>query len=143
MACQKCCAACHQWYASNWFAIPGLYVPMDNIRGIKHRETSDRKNERRILEFQKHWYNLFVTLIDIIHFLAYHSLAFRGHRESLKTDEGTKNSGNSIDLFKLIAKYGPMLWEYKNRIESKQVPHHYLSHDIQNELITIMSNSYQ
>ncbi|GFT68149.1 TTF-type domain-containing protein [Trichonephila clavipes] len=69
------------------------------------------------------------------------SLAFRGYREYLETDEGTKNSGNSTDLFKLIAKFDPMLREYKNRIDSKELAHHYLSHDIQNELITIMSNT--
>ncbi|GFW18063.1 TTF-type domain-containing protein [Trichonephila clavipes] len=51
---------------------------------IKH---GDRGNERRILESQKHWTNLFERLRDIINFLAYNKLAFRGHRKSLKTDE--------------------------------------------------------
>lgn len=108
--------------------------------GIKHGKTIDQENERLIQESQKHWYNLVERLIDIIDFLASHNLAFRGHRESLKTgDESSlRNSGNFIDLFKLISKYDPTLREHMRRINNEQLAHHYLSHDIQNELIILM-----
>ncbi|GFY23856.1 TTF-type domain-containing protein [Trichonephila clavipes] len=108
---------------------------------INHGKTEDQENGRRTLESQKHWYNLFERLNDIINFLDYRNLTFRGHRESLKTDEDTKNSGNFIDLSKLISKCDPTLREHTNRIDNKQLAHHYLNHDIQNELITIMSNT--
>ncbi|GFW18916.1 TTF-type domain-containing protein [Trichonephila clavipes] len=105
---------------------------MDNIReGNKARKILEQENRMRILESQKHWYNLFERLTDIINFLAYHNLVFRGHRESLKTDEDTKNSGNFIDLFKLISKYDTTLREHINRIDNKQLAYHYLSPDIQ------------
>lgn len=122
----------HMAYMFQWITLE---------KGIKHGKTIDQENERLILESQKHWYNLFERLIDIINFLASHNMAFRGHRESLKTDENTKNSGNFIDLFKLMSKYDPTLQKHINRINSKQLAHHYLSHDIQNELITLMSNT--
>lgn len=110
-------------------------------KGIKHGNTIDQENERLIHESQKHWQNLFERLIDIINFLASHNLAFRGHRESLKTGDDTRNSGNFIDLFKLISKFDPTLREHMRRISDKQIVHHYLSHDIQNELMTLMSKT--
>lgn len=110
-------------------------------KGIKHGKTIDQENERLIRESQKHWHNLFERLIDIINFLASHNLAFRGHRESLKIGDDSGNSGNFIDLFKLISKYDPTLREHMKRINDKQLAHHYLSHDIQNELITLMSKT--
>lgn len=110
-------------------------------RGIKHEKTIDKENERLIRESQKHWYNLFERLIDIINFLASHNLAFRGHRETIKTDGDFRNSGNFIDLFRLISKFDPTLREHMRRITDKQLAHHYLSHDIQNELITLMSKT--
>ncbi|GFY12040.1 TTF-type domain-containing protein [Trichonephila clavipes] len=89
---------------------------------IKRGKTLDTENERRILGSQKHWYNLFERLIDIKNFLDYHNnLTFRGHRESLKIDEGTKNSVNFIGLFKLISKYDPTLRKHINCIDNKQL----------------------
>lgn len=85
-------------------------------RDIKHEKTIDKENERLIRESQKHWYNLFERLIDIINFLASHNLAFRDHREAIKTDGDFRNSGNFIDLFKLISKFDPTLREHMRRI---------------------------
>lgn len=89
-------------------------------RDIKHEKTIDKENERLIRESQKHWYNLFERLIDIINFLASHNLAFRDYREAIKTDGDFSNSGNFIDLFKLISKFDPTLREHMRRITDKQ-----------------------
>ncbi|KAH9643689.1 hypothetical protein HF086_001799 [Spodoptera exigua] len=110
-------------------------------KGINQGKTIDQENERLIRESQKHWHNLLERIIDIINFLASHNLVFRCHRESLKTGDGIKNSGNFIDLFKLISKFDPNLREHMKRISDKQLSHHYLSHDIQNELIILMSKT--
>ena len=110
-------------------------------KGINQGKTIDQENERLIRESQKHWHNLLERIIDIINFLASHNLKFRGHRESLKTGDGIKNSGIFIDLFKLISKFDPTLREHMKRISDKQLSHHYLSHDIQNELIILMSKT--
>ncbi|GFW69748.1 TTF-type domain-containing protein [Trichonephila clavipes] len=60
--------------------------------------------------------------------------------QSADTKKASKNSGNIIDLFKLISKYNPTLREHINRINNKQLAHHYVSHDIQSEFIPIQSN---
>ncbi|GFT33005.1 TTF-type domain-containing protein [Trichonephila clavipes] len=115
---------------------------MANIReGNKARKNiRPRKRRANFLHLKNIGTILFQRLIDIINFLANHNLVFRGHRESFKTDEDTKNSGNFIDLFKLISKYDPKLRKHINPSDNKQLVHHYVSHDIQSELITIMSN---
>ncbi|GFV88578.1 TTF-type domain-containing protein [Trichonephila clavipes] len=79
-------------------------------------------------------------MIDIIHYSASHNLSFRAHRESLKLND-SRHSGNFIDLFKLLSKYDLTLREHMQRINEKQLTQHYLSHDIQNELIALMSTS--
>ena len=67
------------------------------------------------------------------------NLEFRGHRESLDQDI-SRNSGNFIDLFKLLSKYN-MTLKNLQRINEKQITQNYLSCDIQNELITLMSKT--
>ncbi|CAG4962562.1 unnamed protein product [Parnassius apollo] len=113
---------------------------MEFYKGIKHGKTIDKDNERSIKESQKYWYNLFERMIDIKNYLASHNLAFRAHRESFKLND-SKNSGNFIDLFKLLSKYDLTLREHMQRINEKQLTQHYLSHDVQNELIALMSKS--
>ncbi|GFX69079.1 zinc finger MYM-type protein 1 [Trichonephila clavipes] len=79
-------------------------------------------------------------MIDIINYLASHNLSFSAHRESLKLND-SRHSGNFIDLFKLLSKYDLTLREHMQRINEKTLTQHYLSHDIQNELIAFMSKS--
>ena len=68
------------------------------------------------------------------------NLEFRGHCESLDQDK-SRNSGNFIDLFKLLSKYN-MTLKNLQRINEKQITQNYLSYDIQNELITSMSKTF-
>lgn len=79
-------------------------------------------------------------LVDIINYLASHNLAFRGLRESFNL-EHSGNSGNFIDLFKLLSKYDLTLRDHLNRINEKQLNQHYLSPQIQNEFISLMSQT--
>ncbi|GFX20393.1 zinc finger MYM-type protein 1 [Trichonephila clavipes] len=79
-------------------------------------------------------------MIAIINYLASHNLSFRAHRECLKLND-SRHSGNFIDLFKLLSKYVLALREHMQRINEKQLTQHYLSPDIQNELIALMSKS--
>ncbi|GFU83061.1 zinc finger MYM-type protein 1 [Trichonephila clavipes] len=79
-------------------------------------------------------------MIDIINYLASHNLSFRAHRESLKLND-SRHNGNFIDLFKLLSKYDLTLREHMQCINENQLTQHYLSHDIQNELIALMSKS--
>lgn len=96
---------------------------------IRLGKTIDQENEWRIRESQKHWYNLFEKLINVINFLASHNLSYRGHQEPIKLDD-TNNSENFIDLLKLLFKYDHSLQNHFQLTNEKQLAQHYWSHDI-------------
>jgi uncharacterized protein (UPF0305 family) len=77
-------------------------------------------------------------LNDAILFLAKQNLAFRGHREQLDRDT---NSGNFIELMKLIARYDPVVRQHLTSIRnSDKTTVSYLSPEIQNEFVELMGN---
>lgn len=69
-------------------------------------------------------------------FLAVQSLAFRGGSNRLYE----KNNGNFLQLVEAIAKFDPVLSEHLRRISNNETQNKYLSKDIQNEFILIISN---
>jgi hypothetical protein len=85
----------------------------------------------------KYWQDLLERLISIIQFLLSDNLAFRGHRETLSLDS-PQNSGNLIDSVKLLSKYDPVLREHFHHIHGNEIQDHYLSHEIQSEIIELM-----
>ncbi|XP_026476312.1 52 kDa repressor of the inhibitor of the protein kinase-like [Ctenocephalides felis] len=113
---------------------------MELYKAIKYEKTIDKDNEKSTKGSQKYWFNLFERMIDVINYLAVHNLSFRGHQESLKFSN-RRNSDNFIDLFKLLSKSDSTLREHMHRINEKTLTQHYLSQDIQNELIALMSKS--
>ncbi|XP_051168857.1 zinc finger MYM-type protein 1-like [Leptopilina boulardi] len=97
-----------------------MFKWMEFHKAIKLGKTIDMENERLLQESQKYWYNVFQRLVDVINFLASHNLAFRGHRES---------------------KYDHVLSEHLQNFNEKKIRQSYMSPEIQNELITLMSKS--
>ena len=79
-------------------------------------------------------------LLDIIKFLAKQNLAFRGHRETLE-ESAEINSGNFLELVKLLSKYDPVLREHVLRVTLGK-PHSlsYLSPQIQNEFVNCLGD---
>ncbi|XP_029054570.2 zinc finger MYM-type protein 1-like [Osmia bicornis bicornis] len=80
---------------------------------------------------------VFQRITAIILYLAQHNLAFRGSSDTLNTP----HNGNFLDLIQLVAKFDSVLNDHLNRTAIKG--HHYLSHSIQNELISAMVNKVQ
>ncbi|CAD7093880.1 unnamed protein product [Hermetia illucens] len=109
-------------------------------KGIKHGNTIDEENERSIQESQKYWYILFESLVDIINYSASHNLAFQGYLECFDPNH-IENSGNFIDLSKLLSKYDLTLHNHLSRINKKQLNNHYLSPQIQSEVNSLMSQA--
>jgi len=109
---------------------------------LGHGATID-KREQNILENEtKTWREILFRLLDIIRFLAKQNLAFRGHREEIRSNtESTENKGNFLELVDLLAKYDPVLREHVLRIKiGKKYSTSYLSPTIQNEFIEILGN---
>lgn len=75
-------------------------------------------------------------IIEIIKFLAGQNIAFRGTTEKLYDP----NNGNFLKLVESISNFDSTLSEHIARIQRAQhrMPH-YLGHNIQNELISIIA----
>lgn len=71
---------------------------------LKEKHQQEKSENREIVK----------CLIDITLFLARNSLAFRGHRENVDSN----NQGNFINLVKLIAKYSPYLSSYVFKLQN-------------------------
>lgn len=80
------------------------------------------------------------AIIDIIHYLAQHSLALRGHRENWDSNV----RGNFKDLVCLLGKYHPVLGAYIADHQSKSKNQYdFISWRRQNELIESMAGFIQ
>lgn len=103
---------------------------------LERNKTIDAQEQHLLNTEIKKWRSLLHRLLDITLFLAQQNLAFRGHRETISSD----NQGNFLELVKLMSKYDPVLKEHCLKIEqSGKVS--YLSKDIQNEFIALLGGT--
>lgn len=100
-------------------------------RRLFESNTINKDQERVIGKEKLHWQNVLERLVEIVHYLATHNLAFRGSVDKLHQP----NNGNFLGLVELLSKFDPVLKEHVNRINAGQIHDHYLGKTIQNELI--------
>ncbi|XP_039310402.1 zinc finger MYM-type protein 1-like [Solenopsis invicta] len=81
-----------------------------------------------------YWENVLHRIINVTLTLAQNNLAFRGHKESFDVQSG--NSGNFLNIIKLLSIYDPILKELLSKDKGTVK---YLSPVIQNELIDILA----
>ena len=111
-----------------------LEIRLTQGKAIDHVEQELIENEA------KKWRQILYRLLDIIKFLAKQNLAFRGHRETLE-ESAEINSGNFLELVKLLSKYDPVLREHVLRVTLGK-PHSlsYLTPQIQNEFVNCLGD---
>ncbi|XP_011163667.1 zinc finger MYM-type protein 1-like [Solenopsis invicta] len=107
---------------------------------LQREQTIDRSLQDQIKKKIKTWNKVLERILDAILFLAKQNLSFRGHQES----DSINNSGNFLELIKLIGKYDPVMKEHLIRFDldndRQRLPISYLSPDIQNEFITLFAH---
>lgn len=80
------------------------------------------------------WKEVLVRLFSIVKFLASQSLAFRGKSDVLFK----RDNGNFLKLVECISQFDPVLSEHCRKFTLKESSVHYLSKDIQNEIINLL-----
>ena len=106
---------------------------------LKAGITVDSLEQNKINDVRKKWVQILHRVVDMIRFLSKQNLSFRGQVETIKPKATSNNSGNFIELTKLLSNYDPVLRKHVVRCQNlNQGQQSYLSPQIQNELIDIM-----
>lgn len=109
----------------------------DMERSMKNGGLIDDRLQQQIRDKVRAWRNILERIFATIQTLAQQNLALRGHRESI-----TKNSnpGNFIAFIKYLSKFDPVMKEHVESVTTNPRRVSYFSHDIQNEIVSLLGN---
>lgn len=110
---------------------------MELSKRLRCEKTIDAENQRIIRKQAERWREVLKRLVYIIQFLGSQNLAFRGKSDKIFM----RNNGNFLKLVEYISKFDVILADHLGKIMTKETHVHYLGKTIQNELISLLSNS--
>uniref|UniRef100_A0A2N9J138 TTF-type domain-containing protein n=1 Tax=Fagus sylvatica TaxID=28930 RepID=A0A2N9J138_FAGSY len=103
---------------------------------LKQEATIDKQVEALINKERIRWKLILARIIGVVKTLSRNSLPFRGSNEKIYE----KNNGLFCQLIEFLAEFDPVMKDHLRRVVDKEVQNHYLSHKIQNELISLLAN---
>ncbi|XP_021980290.1 uncharacterized protein LOC110876423 [Helianthus annuus] len=103
---------------------------------LECNKTIDKVAYEQFKKERDYWKEVIFRIIVLVKFLAKHGLAFRGSNEKLYQH----SNGNFLGLVEMLEEFDPIMKEHVRRIMSDELHVHYLGHNIQNELIQLLSH---
>ena len=103
---------------------------------FKQEATIDKQMEALINKERFRWKLILARIIGVVKTLSQNSLPFRGSNEKIYE----KNYRLFCQLIEFLAEFDPIMKNHLQRVIDKEVQNYYLSHNIQNELISLLAN---
>ncbi|KAM0026014.1 putative transcription factor and/or regulators TTF-type(Zn) family [Helianthus debilis subsp. tardiflorus] len=103
---------------------------------LKCNETIDKSAYEQFRKEKDYWKQVILRIVALVKFLAKYGLAFCGSNEKLYQ----KGNGNFLGLVEMLEEFDPIMKEHVRRVLNDECHVHFLSHNIQNELIQLLGD---
>lgn len=106
-------------------------------RTLKLSGSVDVVLEKQMEDERQRWQDILRRVLDVIKLLCMQNLPLRGHVESLDS----ANPGNFLATLNFLATYDPVISRHLSNTRENPGAVSYLSHDIQNEFISLLADT--
>ena len=112
------------------------FLEWKEVERILRTDRVDQSLKKQILNEKERWREILRRLLDTIKLLSAQNQALRGHEERLDS----ANPGNFLATLKYLAKYDAVMANHLSNIRENPRCVSYISHDIQNDFISLLAN---